>query len=92
MQIKEIKFLTEATEDVRKIKYYLTGYEDAFIKLINRLNSCIKTIKNNPDIGRIGKREGTREFFAYNTEYIIVYRIKEEILEILTILHKSRKY
>ena len=90
--IKEVKLTLRAEKDLSNIEEYLIDYGEAFIKLMNRLNTCIKIIKNNPELGRAGKREGTREFFVHNTDYVIIYRIQNEILEIITILHTSRKY
>jgi plasmid stabilization system protein ParE len=43
-------------------------------------------------MGRVGRVEATRELVISNTSYLIIYRVKEESVEILRILHSSRKY
>ncbi|MDR0484710.1 MAG: type II toxin-antitoxin system RelE/ParE family toxin [Alphaproteobacteria bacterium] len=88
----EVKLTVDAENDLMNIKEYLINYGEAFNKLLNKINACIKIIKYNPEIGRIGRRHNTREFFINNTDYIIVYKCKQNLLEILTILHTSKKY
>jgi toxin ParE1/3/4 len=41
-------------------------------------------------MGRVGLRAGTREFPVPGTPYILVYRIREERLRIMAVLHGSR--
>ena len=62
--------------------------------LIVRLKNCLKIIQNNLYIGVEGRVDATREFFIAKTNYFIVYRIveKEKLIELLSILHTSRKY
>ena len=43
-------------------------------------------------MGRVGRVESTRELVISNTSYLILSRVKEENVEILRILHCSRKY
>ena len=49
---------------------------------MDRFNMCIKIIKNNPHIGKTGRKEGTYEFFVTNTSYFIVYRVFSDTIEI----------
>jgi toxin ParE1/3/4 len=43
-------------------------------------------------MGIVGRPEATIELVISNTSYLIIYRVKEESVEILGILHSSRKY
>ena len=45
----------------------------------------------HPAIGRPGRVDGTRESVIHSS-YIIVYRTKGEVIEILTIRHVARKW
>jgi toxin ParE1/3/4 len=42
---------------------------------------------DHPDMGRRGHVEGTREWVVSGTPYLIVYRVKEEELQILRVWH-----
>jgi toxin ParE1/3/4 len=39
----------------------------------------------NPDIGREGHVEGTREWMVNQTPYLIVYRVRNQLVEILRV-------
>lgn len=45
-----------------------------------------------PELGRIGRVKGTRELVITATPYIVAYRIKMDRIEILRVLHGSRKW
>jgi toxin ParE1/3/4 len=45
-----------------------------------------------PMIGRVGRRAGTRELPIPATPYMLVYRVKEEGVQILAVLHGARNY
>jgi toxin ParE1/3/4 len=88
----DIIFSPEATDSIRSIQNFLKEVPIAFDKVVGRINICLKIIKNNPYIGKEGRYQGTRELFVSNTSYVIIYRIKEDTIEVITILHTSRQY
>jgi addiction module RelE/StbE family toxin len=59
---------------------------------IAKVLDSLEHLKSFPDSGRSGRIKGTREMVVNTTPYLIVYRIKENYLEILTVLHSSRKW
>ena len=44
-----------------------------------------------PEIGRTGRRTGTRELVVRRTPYLIVYRVRASMIEIVRIWHMSRE-
>lgn len=46
----------------------------------------------NPAIGRPGRVLGTRELVIGNLPYIIAYRVRENVVEILRVIHTSRAW
>lgn len=48
----------------------------------------------HPEMGRLGRRKGTREFVVSRTPFIIVYRFKPRIrrIEVLRLLHGSQQW
>lgn len=47
-----------------------------------------------PEIGRVGRRRGTRELVINRTPFILVYRVrpKAKRIEILRLLHGAQKW
>ncbi len=49
-------------------------------------------LEKTPEIGRAGGVVGTRELILSGTPYVAVYRVKEEFVEILRLLHGAQQY
>jgi len=49
-------------------------------------------LANFPQIGRSGRRRGTRELVVSGTPYVIAYRIKNLVIEILAVIHGARRW
>ncbi len=45
-----------------------------------------------PKMARLGRAPNTRELVVTGTPYIVVYRVRDEIVEVLYVLHGSRKW
>jgi addiction module RelE/StbE family toxin len=50
-----------------------------------------ETLRSFPEIGHPGRVPGTRELLAHR-HYILVYRVHEETVQILRLLHTSRQW
>jgi toxin ParE1/3/4 len=49
-------------------------------------------LADNPDLGRVGRVPGTRELVMAHHPYIIPYRIRDDVVEILRFFHTSRQW
>lgn len=51
-------------------------------------------LADHPEMGRIGRRRGTRELVINRTPFILVYRVrpKAKRVEILRLLHGAQKW
>jgi addiction module RelE/StbE family toxin len=66
----------------------------AAVEVASRILGRIDLLGEQPEIGRPGRRPGTRELVVDTTRYIVVYRVdatRGEI-QILRILHTSRMW
>ena len=61
-------------------------------EVVRHLFEITKNLEGFPQAGREGRRAGTRELVSTRYPYIVVYQIKPETVEIVSILHTSRKY
>jgi len=64
----------------------------AAIEHDERIEKQIDQLLANPEIGRAGRMEGTRELVISRTPFIVVYRIKAKRIEIVCLLHTSQAW
>ena len=87
-----IEWTNPALEDLKEIYDFIKRDSKNFAKLfIEKTYIKIQQLKDFPKIGRIVPEKNDvniREIIFHN--YRIVYRIKEENIEIITVIHGSR--
>lgn len=61
-------------------------------KVVERIQRSIAYLTDHPLLGRQGRVPGTRELVVPGTPFILPYRVKDEIIEILHVLHAARRW
>ncbi len=88
-----VRFTVNALEDLESTFEFISlDNQGAAKKTIAQILEGLEQLKKFPDSGRVGRRRGTRELVISNLPYVIVYRINESTLEVLAVLHTSRKW
>jgi toxin ParE1/3/4 len=64
----------------------------AAIAVDERIREQIEVWARFPQSGRLGRIEGTRELVISRTPYIVAYRITENTVRILRVLHGARRW
>jgi toxin ParE1/3/4 len=80
---------TEAREIHRYIAEDSIGAADRQVDL---LLESIHGLSRFPGKGRTGRVHGTRELVVPGTPYIVVYRLVDATIQILSILHGARRW
>jgi toxin ParE1/3/4 len=61
--------------------------------MIRRISQTIETLlPQSLEIGRQGRAPGTRELVIARTPFIVAYRLHNETIEILRILHGAQRW
>ena len=60
--------------------------------VLELLDQAELLLTRSPAIGRPGRVLGTRELVIVGLPYIIAYRVRDKDLEILRVLHTSRRW
>jgi toxin ParE1/3/4 len=60
--------------------------------MLDRIFSAVELLGQYPEPGRRGRITGTREFVIIPTPFVIAYRTRRGRIEILALLHGSRKW
>lgn len=61
-------------------------------RMVSRIVDGVAELSTHPAMGRPGRVPGTRELVVGATPYLIPYRIKDGVVEILRVFHHSRKW
>ncbi len=64
----------------------------AAIQTVRRIFECAERLSRFPEIGRKGTVAGTRQFAVPGTPFLLIYRVRRNQIEILTVLHGARKW
>jgi toxin ParE1/3/4 len=57
-----------------------------------RILEAVDLLESHPELGRPGRLVGTRELVVADTPYIIPYRVRGEMLELIAVFHGRRKW
>ena len=58
----------------------------------DRIARLVAKLPQNPEMGRGGRVQGTRELVVPRTPFILVYRVKGQRLEVLRVLHGAQQW
>jgi len=61
-------------------------------RVVQRISRAADLLEKNPALGRPGRVAGTRELIVAETPYIVPYRVRGEVVEILRVFHAARKW
>lgn len=88
-----IKWTRQALDDLESAREFIvTEYPQSLKSTIENIQLSIDQIKIFPEIGKIGRVKGTRELIFSQMPFILAYRQKKSSIEIISILHQSRKW
>jgi addiction module RelE/StbE family toxin len=61
-------------------------------RMIERIRAAVERLAASPALGRPGRLADTRELVVTRTPYIVPYRIKGDVVQIITILHSAQRW
>ncbi|MFS2125997.1 type II toxin-antitoxin system RelE/ParE family toxin [Pseudomonas sp. Pseusp97] len=73
------------------IRYIAKEDPQAARRLLDRLQSAVVPLADHPHLHRTGRVPGTRELVAH-PNYVLVYRVTAEHIEIVSVLHARQEY
>ncbi|HLP48433.1 MAG TPA: type II toxin-antitoxin system RelE/ParE family toxin [Candidatus Kapabacteria bacterium] len=89
-----IRWTKAASQDLDNIEEYIREYNPkAAIKQVLRVIDAVETkLSNSPGMGKPGRIAETREFYVTGSPYIVAFRINENTMEILRVIHGARQW
>jgi toxin ParE1/3/4 len=74
------------------VGYIAQDNRDAAHRLQDEIERQIDLLVGMPEMGRPGRRRGTRELVIAGTSYVVAYRLTKNRLVILRVLHGARRW
>jgi addiction module RelE/StbE family toxin len=88
-----VAWLRAALDDLRGIHAYIAlDNPAAASRVVKAVRDDVKVRQDHPAIGRPGRIEGSRELVIGHFPYIVAYRQAVTRVEILAVLHSSRRW
>ncbi|MCY0092693.1 type II toxin-antitoxin system RelE/ParE family toxin [Hoeflea ulvae] len=72
--------------------YIAQDNPEAAARVISRIVTAVDALAAHPAMGRAGRIRTTRELVLADSPYIIVYRVAENHVDILTVIHAAQKW
>jgi toxin ParE1/3/4 len=89
----KIRWTDVAADDLKSVHKYLREHAPTRADMIvDRILASIDVLQQYPDLGRLGRLDGTRELIITGTPFIVFYRLRKSQVEILGVLHAARKW
>lgn len=89
-----IRWTKLASQDFTSICDFISeqGSPAAARRVALAIYERISSLSQFPRQGRPGRREGTRELVFSELPYIVIYRVRQDVIEINRILHGSQNW
>ena len=89
----KIQWFEDAVGDLRALRHYIAHDNPiAANQISKKILNTINLLSTQPEIGRTGRVVNTRELIISDTPYIIPYRVKNNVIEIIRVLHSSMQW
>jgi toxin ParE1/3/4 len=83
----------EAIEDLDSLHAYISEDDSAAARrVVLRVIAAVERLSGHPHLGRPGRVPGTRELVVPDTPYIVPYRVRRNMLEVLRVYHSARRW
>ena len=89
----KIVWTQPARQDLHDIFAYIAEENPNTARaLLSEIKERVIVLQDYPELGRVGRVEGTRELVLTGTHYILPYREKDQQIQILAVFHTARKW
>ena len=91
--LKTIEWLPVAsTNRFEQLDYIAQDNPLAAISQDEEIEHQVDMLMQHPQMGRPGRKKGTRELVISRTPFVVVYRVKGTRIEVIRMLHSSQQW
>jgi len=89
----EVLWFKRAIWDLKAAKDYIAQDNlKAAQKVVQKIKDKVSLLSEQPSIGGVGRVPHTKELVVDQTPFILPYRVRDNKIEILRVLHTSRRW
>lgn len=93
MSGRALRWTRRAVRRLDQIGSYIAKDDpEAAARLVARIVSAVDNLRSQPAMGRSGRIKGTREYVFADIPYIVAYRVKPEVIEIIAVIHRAQPW
>ena len=87
-----VRWLRKALTNLDEEAAFIAAEDPAAASLVVRpIMAAVAELTDRPGIGRPGRVPGTRELVVARTRYVIPYRVRGGVVEILRVFHTASR-
>ncbi len=89
----QVVWFKRAILDLRSVRHYI-AQDDPLVaqQVVARIKETVSLLSEQPGIGRPGRVPNSKELVVKRTSYILPYRVRDNRIEILRVLHAARRW
>jgi len=89
----KLRWTLPAVDHLREIFDYIAADNPAVAaRTVERIRNAIRQTARMPYAGRVGRVAGTREIIVPGTSYLVAYRVLDDMIHVLAVLHGARRW
>ncbi len=89
----KVIWFKSAVLDLKSVRDYITqDNPQAAQQVVQRIKDKVSLLREQPGMGRPGRVPNTKELLVDRTPFILPYRVRDNKVEILRVLHTSRRW
>lgn len=89
----KVRWTKLAVADLDRVYQYIEADNPAAAgRVIDRIKQAVGVLSRHPGAGRAGRIKGTRELVVSGTPFVVPYRFRRDLIQILAVIHASRKW
>ena len=88
-----VEWLRAALNNLDALAEYIARDNPAAAeKTVAAIRLAVENLDRFPSLGRPGRISGTRELVVSGTPYIVPYRVRGELVQLIRVFHAARKW
>ena len=90
----KVEWSRRAIDDIDLLQEHISeddpvAAERVALRILHNVNVLLA---NSPEMGRPGRVPGTRELVIPGTPYIVPYRVKDGVIQVVRVYHSARRW